>query len=581
MSLNIALGIATAGLRTSSTEVGIVSQNITNADTEGYTKRRYETDLFTSADVLLPSGGRSVSIRNSFLERSLIDDSSLAFKDLVMADSLTGYQARLGSTGGGSSMSAILNDFNNGLIQLSSNPDDINIKYSIIENAEQLTASIRAANNSIQDLRTQADKGIAKSIDSVNESLAAIADLNAKIVRAEGSGNDASNFEDQRFIELQKLSQSMDINYFVNSNNEVRIYSPSGVSLVGAGNSVYTYNFTPTSPITSDLAYPGTLSGISLNGVDATSDFRSGSINGYLELRDVVYVEEQEKLNEFSAQLEEQLNAASNQGTAIPVRNSLIGDEEGLTLADPVTATGFARIATVDANGIAQSFVDVDLSTAATVGDLVALFNSVPGVTAALNADGALVVTATNPAEGIAMNALDGQVGPNNRNLSHFFGLNNIITQTDARNVRVSDYLTANPLYLPSNYLSNDPALAVGDQAISVSNNTAVNLMSDSLTGNTTNFAAAGNFAAQTNSLISYANSFISNAASRASNADISANITDIAYQTSRTTLGNQTGVNVDEETARLLELENAYQSSALIIQTVRDLFDTLIGAVN
>jgi flagellar hook-associated protein 1 FlgK len=487
----------------------------------------------------------------------------------------------LGSVGGGTSLSAILNNFNNGLIQLSSNPDDINIKYSIIENAEQLTSSIRTANNNIQDLRTQADKSIAQSINSVNESLAAIAELNTKVVRAEGSGNDASNFEDQRFIELQKLSQSMDINFFVNSNNEVRIYSPSGVSLVGAGNTVYTYGFTPTAPITADSAYPGTLSGITLNGVDATSDFRSGAINGYLELRDVIYVEEQDKLNELSSQLEERLNAASNQGTSLPIRNSLIGDEEGLTLADPVAATGFARIATVDATGVAQSFVDVDLSTAATVGDLVALFNAVPGVTAALNADGALVVTAVNPAHGIAMNALDGQVGPDNRNLSHFFGLNNVITQTDARNVRVSDYLVTNPLYLGSNYLSNDPALVVGDQAISVSNNIAVNLMSDSLTGNTTVFGAVGNFAAQTNSLIGYTNSFISNAASRASNADIAANITDIAYQTSRTTLGNQTGVNVDEETARLLELENAYQSSALIIKTVRDLFDTLLGAMN
>ena len=39
-------------------------------------------------------------------------------------------------------------------------------------------------------------------------------------------------------------------------------------------------------------------------------------------------------------------------------------------------------------------------------------------------------------------------------------------------------------------------------------------------------------------------------------------------------------GVNLDEEAAHLLEFQQAYQASARILQTARELFDTLLQSV-
>ncbi|PZQ44773.1 MAG: hypothetical protein DI551_09430 [Micavibrio aeruginosavorus] len=93
-------------------------------------------------------------------------------------------------------------------------------------------------------------------------------------------------------------------------------------------------------------------------------------------------------------------------------------------------------------------------------------------------------------------------------------------------------------------------------------------------------FAVAGNFAAQTVSISSYANSIISNAAATASTANSKSETAQLLYDQTKSTMENKTGVNIDEETANLTVLENHYQASALLISTIQDLFDSLIAAM-
>ena len=44
--------------------------------------------------------------------------------------------------------------------------------------------------------------------------------------------------------------------------------------------------------------------------------------------------------------------------------------------------------------------------------------------------------------------------------------------------------------------------------------------------------------------------------------------------------LGEGSGVNIDEELTNLIIFENAYNASARMIQTARELFDTLLELV-
>jgi flagellar hook-associated protein 1 FlgK len=45
--------------------------------------------------------------------------------------------------------------------------------------------------------------------------------------------------------------------------------------------------------------------------------------------------------------------------------------------------------------------------------------------------------------------------------------------------------------------------------------------------------------------------------------------------------LSNKTGVNLDEEAARLMQFQQGYQAAAKVLQVAQTLFDTLLDATN
>ena len=148
-----------------------------------------------------------------------------------------------------------------------------------------------------------------------------------------------------------------------------------------------------------------------------------------------------------------------------------------------------------------------------------------------------------------------------------------------AENIRVSQYLIDSPNYLALGRLSADPALAIGDLGITAGDTDIVESLANAL-NTQTSFNAAGNFAAKTSSITRYAESIISDAAIKASVALDDTEVSQAVYDQTFDFIKNQFGVNIDEETARLLELENYFQASATVIATLRDLFQDLIAAV-
>jgi flagellar hook-associated protein 1 FlgK len=93
-------------------------------------------------------------------------------------------------------------------------------------------------------------------------------------------------------------------------------------------------------------------------------------------------------------------------------------------------------------------------------------------------------------------------------------------------------------------------------------------------------FNAAGDFAAQNNTLQRYAQAYISNVASKS---DISQRDADTSFQVFKTSsdlLTSTNGVNLDEETAKLLIYQNQYSAGAQVVTTIKDMLDALIAAV-
>ncbi|MBI1326393.1 MAG: flagellar hook-associated protein FlgK [Alphaproteobacteria bacterium] len=580
MSLIYALNVTQLGLMDTETRMNLVTQNITNADKPGYSRKEYGARYLTTTGVgSVPIRGVYNGSINQFLVKSVVGDVSDMARARTVSNSLDYYAKRLGNTDSGYTIVGTMNMLFASLQRLSYTPENAPDKAQVVNDAQAAAYQFNALSGEIQKLRLQADQQIEQSVNRINDALTQINTLNYKL--RDGVNNDVSiaEFEDQRARYLQVVAEELDIQYFISSDNILNIYTAGGQALVNS--TPHVLDHTALSSVNSTVTYPAIFDTIDLDGVDITTSVRSGTLAGLIQLRDTILVNEQAKLDELATTFMDEINAVLNTGASVPSRNVMTGVVDGLLPGSLAAATGFVRLSTTDSAGVVQAYYDIDLSTTGgTVIGIMAAINAFPEFTAVLDADGQLQISAVNPAHGVAINEMDSSVGPSGRGFSHFFGLNNLFEGTGSENMAIAAYLQTSPDYLAVSVLSNSLTLAVGDIGVSAGNGATALAAANILKDANVSFSAAGGFAAQNTSIFTYAEKFTSNAAYAAALAENDYTTLNLTYEQTVSLLNNEAGVNVDEETAKMIELEAKYGASATMIATIRNMFEALLAAV-
>jgi|GEM_PF-685769 len=587
-TLTAALNSSFAGIRSTEARISTVSSNINNADKVGYTRKTFQSDYFTSNGGVLPVGGKIVStILNPFLQEQLINDTSAASQNEKIYEFLSQYADRLGTTEGKNTLNASMDKFAAALEQLYVSPEDNGLKFQAVASAQRLAADLNDLSRNVQNLRLQANIEIDQTVDRINQSVQRIDDLNKAIALSASTGVSTADLIDQRAAEMTLLAEELSIQYFTDNNNQMKLYTESGLPLLDG--SVRNLTYTASNFVNSTVTYPGGFDNIQLSGLDITTTLgSSGKLGALIEIRDTTLVEEQEKLDEFATALTREMNKISNQGASFPAPPIMTGDANTATLPAIGGAAGFIRIATTDQNGLVTSFTDFNVATFGNVAGMVAAVNGAAGldVTASLNANGQFVLTANTAGEGVAINdhQINGTASDmdgNGTGFSQFFGMNNVFYSPSlgAEDIEVSASLILDSNHFPTSRLSSDAGLAIGDVGANPGDGSIADELNDQLTA-AINFNAAGNFAAQTNSLDGYTDILMSDLASRASKAKADAEITTLALKQTSSTLYNLQGVNIDEENTHLLDLEYRYKAAATLLKKIQKLLDELMNAI-
>jgi flagellar hook-associated protein 1 FlgK len=286
----------------------------------------------------------------------------------------------------------------------------------------------------------------------------------------------------------------------------------------------------------------------------------------------------QAQLDQLATQLADSLNAVHNQGTSVPPPSTLTGTTE-VTASTALSATGTVRIAVADQSGNLASYQDLDLSSYATVGDLVSAINGISGVSASIDSDGHVVIASTASGNGIAINEMTSSVGSGGEGLSEWLGLNDLVTATGASDFAVRGDILANSGLLAVASLDQSSALTTGSQVLSSGSTTVVNNLYSALTGSTS-FAAVGGLGSSTSSFADYAASIVSNVASKASQASSDYTAKETTQSTFASAMSSQSGVNLDEETAQISTLQTQYTAASELIQVINEMFSSLMAAV-
>ncbi|WP_315745374.1 MULTISPECIES: flagellar hook-associated protein FlgK [unclassified Bradyrhizobium] len=582
MSLDVARLIAFSGIMATETQISVASSNISNADTAGYTKKTADQTTSVTGGV---GTGVTITGISSSVDKLLLKSLIAATSDLGSADTTNNYMTQLeqlfgsasssGTSTSGTSVANSLASLESALSSLASSPSSVSLQSAVVSALDDVASQLRDTSQGIQTLRSNADQDIGSSVTSINSDLKQIADLNVQIRKMGAAGQSTADLEDQRNSALKDLSSYMNVSYYTASNGDLQVYTSSGRALVDS--SAHTLSYSTSANVTASTSYgSGGFSGITVDGVDITSQITSGKIGALITLRDQTLPAEQSQLDQLATQLKSTLNAITNGASAVPAPTSLTGTAS-VTSTDALSATGSVRIAVSDQSGNLVSYQDLDLSSYSTVGDLVTALNGISGVSASIDSSGHLVIGSTTSGDGVAINDMTSSVS--GVGFSDYFGMNDLVTGTGASDFAVRSSILSGSSGLPTDTLDGSATLMTGSQVLTSGSATVINSIYSALTGSRS-FSAAGGLSASTGSFANYAAAIVANVASKASQASSAYTAKTTAQSTYASSLSSETGVNIDEETARISALQNKYAAASQLISAVNSMFSSLITAM-
>jgi flagellar hook-associated protein 1 FlgK len=559
MSLGGVLANASAALSAAQYQVALSTTNVANASTAGYTSKTWAATSQTATLAL--NTGTVSRATSSYLLKAVVTSAAQSGYDTAVADTLSRYDALLGGTDDGSDIASLTSALSTALTSLASG--STTSAADVVSAAGELADGLRDLSSGIQSLRKDAESAIATTVGQINDLLTTISGLNAQIVSGQG---DAASLADARDTAMTSLASLIGVTSYEDASGRLNVYTTSGQQLVGDTVSVLGFS---TSSVSASTTWPDSLSGVTLNGRDATLSLTTGELGGLLALRDTILPAEQSALDTLTSGVIDAINTAAASSASYPP--SSLTSSLSVASGDALSLSGSLTIVQMTTSGTSTGSTALDLSGITTVADLMTALNGVSGVTASLT-DGKLTISSSSG--GVALDS-SAALTASGQTLNAYLGFNDVFTGTDASTIRVSAGLLSGSSKLASSTLNS--SAAVNASAVASGGTGGVQAMLTAL-GADRALPASGKLSAQTTSLLSYASNVLASAASTVSKASSAASLSTALSEGYANSLSNVTGVNLDEQTALVSLFQQQYEITAQLMSAIKDMFDTLVS---
>jgi flagellar hook-associated protein 1 FlgK len=328
---------AMTGLRAQQTALNVVSHNIANAATEGYSRQKAiiaaNPPLFT-AEGFFGTGVKVVDvaqIRDVLLDGTFRLEAGDASEQRTRSEMLDRVEAVL-SEPTEDGLDGVLDRFLSSWSDLASNPTSASARTVVRQRAEQLVDTMRYMATGIDQIRQDAELRLSVSVDRVNQLTTTIGRMTQEIVAVESSGSTAGDLRDARARALDELSALVPIRVTERGGGGLGVET-SGRNIVDG---VY------TAPL--EVGFSGGVAGLQVVGRPGLFAETGGSIGGLLEVVNSDVPLALKSLDDLSAALVADVNALHTTG------------------ADPTGATG---VDFFDASGVTAWTISLSTQVAA------------------------------------------------------------------------------------------------------------------------------------------------------------------------------------------------------------------------
>lgn len=625
MSLNATLSNALSGLAAAQRALSVTANNVANVNTEGYSRKQVNQE----AHVV---GGKGQGVRtlepsrvvDQFLTGEVRRQENTLGRQSVLAEAYARLEsAVLGAPGDADrGLSAKLGTLAGQLEQLANEPESRPLRTSVLGSIEDTLTQITADRTTVNQMRADADQRIAQTVGSINDDLEELHVLNGELSRAGGS----ADLADRRDLVLNRLAAKIDISTFEHANGRISVYTSGGQALLEQSPSRLSYSpvasmgdtarfepirvlqpgqydektGAPLSPtagavlvsggyratITPELAAQGLTEAV-------VSPLAGGSLQGLIEVRDQVLPDLADQLGEAATLLSFNLNRAHNGAMPLPLPTQVTGSRDDFSdfPAVGVDRSGTASLAVFASDGSVAADITIDVATAASPAAMVAQIDTALGGLGTAQIDpvtGGLSITLGNDplgepyrmgwSEGDSSITVEDAAGHRwSYGFAHYFGLNDLVVPATggqgAYAVRAD--IKADSSLLANAVMERD---ALGAPAVGgVGDKRGLQGLAAALDAGIGSVARGGLSGSMTTPS-RYVSDMTALTATRAAQA-ADREETDLAMiEDLRFRQGAVSGVNLDEEMAKLVLYQQAYSVSARVIAVTNELFEELLA---
>lgn len=586
MSLNGAFGIGRSGLLASQLGMQVAGNNLTNANTPGFSRQRVE--LAPAREIRFGNFrvGRGVDVTNirRLVDEALAERARGAASQQASADverqQLDGLERSLrildrDAEGNSLNLTAQLGRFFDSWSEVAQQPNETASRTAVIEQGRSLARAIRTTRADIAAQQDTTDRQLRDLVGAIDEKLRQVAELNVQIANA--GTQTTLGLADRRDQILTEMAELIDISTVTRDNGVVDVLVGS-TRVVEAG-------ITTGINLEFELGEDNLQRPILYTGGGVVVAPQSGQIGALLSTREQGTADVLSKLDQLTRDVIWRVNRAYSTGTSSAPRTSSISDvrfspsDRSLALNDPTNesarwqgaqqpgsgqlvvrvvnqATGESNqvVVSIDLDGIdatgAAGFAD-DTS----IDDLQAALNAIPGLSATINGDGKLQINASTGTRFEFVEDTSGVLAA--------VGLNSFFTGTGGGDIDVEAGLVASPALLnvgtriAGNPVDNGMALAIAGMR-----DTRSSTLGD---------ASASEFW----------DSAMQQTAGKASSAANKSAAAKSVRDALDAQLSGISGVNVDEEAIDLVQYQSMYQASARYISVIQEMTQTLLGILN
>ncbi|RZL09796.1 MAG: flagellar hook-associated protein FlgK [Rubrivivax sp.] len=292
-----------------------VSNNISNANTDGYS--RQEVQLATEDGRFTGAGffGRGVRIStvartaDPYLAREANQTSSVAAADQARLAKLMQLEKvfPLGQSGIGYSAGQMLNSF----VDVANQPQDLSARQVVLARAEDVASKMRSAAGQLTNLQEGVASDLRNTVAQVNSLTQQVADINQKIASVKGVGHQPNDLLDQRDLLIKQLNGLIQVTTVEADDGTLGVF-------IGGGQRLVLNNSAEKLSISTDLFDPAKarLMLSDSGGLREVNQslLQGGTISGLLKVQNVDIPESRNLIGQMAAALAWRVNQQQSFG---------------------------------------------------------------------------------------------------------------------------------------------------------------------------------------------------------------------------------------------------------------------------